>query len=133
MAGESSLFVVLVTLPLAHARRVITVNRKYFVLNIFRTQKLNADRTLYITLRMSTVGTATIDTHRTLEKERRDKLILLETGGSYMQNAHTQKYTVYIIICCQKNFVHLIFMGGATHKHFLTMKISRSTVPHDYS
>ena len=25
------------------------------------------------------VGTATIDTHRTLEKEKRDKLILLET------------------------------------------------------
>ena len=36
------------------------------------------DHTLYVTLRMSTIGTATMDTHRTLEKERRDKLILLE-------------------------------------------------------
>ena len=36
------------------------------------------DPTLYVTLRMSSVGTATIDTLRTLEKERRDKLILLK-------------------------------------------------------
>ena len=36
--------------------------------------------------------------------------------------------TVYIIICWKKNFVHLIFVGGATHKNFLTTKISPSTV-----
>ena len=39
---------------------------------------MNTDHTLYVTLLTSTVGTATMDTHRTLEKERRDKLILLE-------------------------------------------------------
>ena len=41
--------------------------------------KVNTDHTLYVNLRTSTVGTATMDTHRTLEKERRDKLIFLET------------------------------------------------------
>ena len=36
------------------------------------------DHTLYVTLRTSSVGTVTMDTHRTLEKERRDKLTLLK-------------------------------------------------------
>ena len=44
-----------------------------------------------------------------------------------MQNVHTQKYTMYII-GYKKIFVHLIFVGGATHEKFLTMKISLSTV-----
>ena len=39
---------------------------------------VNMDHTLYVTLCMSTVGTATMDTLRSLERERRDKLILLE-------------------------------------------------------
>ena len=41
-------------------------------------KKLNVDHTLYVTLCMSTVGTATMDTLRSLERERRGKLILLE-------------------------------------------------------
>ena len=45
---------------------------------IFRAQELNTDHTLYVTLCTSTVGTATLDTLRSLERERRDKLILLE-------------------------------------------------------
>ena len=45
-----------------------------------------------------------------------------------MQNAHTQEYTVYIIIHCKKIFMHLIFVGGVTHENFLTTKISQSTV-----
>ena len=56
---------------------------KNFIVFNFRgwsqPQKLNADHTSYVTLRTSTVGTATMDTHRILEKERRDKLILLKT------------------------------------------------------
>ena len=36
--------------------------------------------------------------------------------------------TVYIIIHCKKFRAFLIFVGGATHEIFLTMKISRSTV-----
>ena len=55
---------------------------KNFVVFNFRgwsqPQKLNTDHALYVTLRTSTVGTATMDMHRTLEKERGDKLILLE-------------------------------------------------------
>ena len=46
-----------------------------------------------------------------------------------MQNAHMQKYTVYVIRC-NKNFVHFIFVGGATHEKFLTTKISQSMVLH---
>ena len=45
-----------------------------------------------------------------------------------MQNTHAQKHTVYIIIRCKKNFVHLIFVGGPTRENFLTTKISQSTV-----
>ena len=41
-----------------------------------------------------------------------------EALGSCMQNAHMQKYIVHIIVCCKKNFVHLIFVGGATHENF---------------
>ena len=65
--------------------RVYTVDRKCFVLKIFREQKivvfnfhgwnqpqkLNTDRTLYVTLCTSTVGTAAMDTLRSLERERR--------------------------------------------------------------
>ena len=40
--------------------------------------KVNKDHTLCITLRTSTMDTATIDTHRRLEKERRGELILFE-------------------------------------------------------
>ena len=71
---------------------VNTVDRKYFVLKIFRAQKivvfdfrgwsqpqkLNTDHTLYVTLCTSTVGTATMVTLGSLERERRDKLILLD-------------------------------------------------------
>ena len=66
-----------------------TVDRKYFVLKIIYfvhkksvvfnfcepVTKLNTDHTLYVTLCTSTIGTATMDT---LEREKRDKLILLE-------------------------------------------------------
>ena len=56
---------------------------KNFVVFNFRgwsqPRKLNTDHTLYVTLHMGTVGTATMDTHRTLEKEIRDELIVLET------------------------------------------------------
>ena len=60
---------------------------KIFIIFNFRRwsqpRKLNTDHTLYVTLRTSTVGTATMDTHRTLEKERRDKLILLGDKAKY--------------------------------------------------
>ena len=49
--------------------QIDTVDRKYFVLKIFRAQKFRMDHILYVTLRV-TVGTQHImDTHRTLEKE----------------------------------------------------------------
>ena len=69
-----------------------TVDRKYFVCKIFvifnlrgwsQPQKLNTDHTLYVTLCTSTVSTATMDTLRSLERERRDKLILLKIKLSY--------------------------------------------------
>ena len=53
----------------------------FFVFNFFgwsQPRKLNTDHTLHVTLCTSTVGTATMDTLRSLERERRDKLILLE-------------------------------------------------------
>ena len=65
----------------------LTVDRKYFVRKKFvifnfrgwsQPQKLNTDHALYVTLCMSTIGTDTMDTLRSLEEERRDKLILLE-------------------------------------------------------
>ena len=59
-----------------YSRQVTTIDRKYFVLKIFRAQKLNTDHTLYVT---AYKYHSTMDMHRTLEKERRDKLILLET------------------------------------------------------
>ena len=73
-----------------YGRQVTTVDRKYFKLKIFCAQKfvafnfcgwnqqrkLNTDHTLYATAHKYC---STMDMHRTLEKERRDKLILLKT------------------------------------------------------
>ena len=44
-----------------------------------------------------------------------------------MQNAHAHKIHNNSLQK-KKKFEYLIFVGGATHKNFLTMKISRSTV-----
>ena len=57
---------------------VYTVDHKYVVLKI---QVLN----VCVTLCKSTVGTATMHMHRTVEKERRDKVILLKT----VQQSHS--------------------------------------------
>ena len=66
-----------------------TVDRKYFVRKNFvvfnfcgwsQPQKLNTDHTLYVTLSMSTIGTATMDTHRTLKKKKKRQACLTRNG-----------------------------------------------------
>ena len=42
--------------------------------------KINKDHTLCVTLRMSTMGTATMDTHRRLEKKRKRQGPLIQNG-----------------------------------------------------
>ena len=70
-------------------RTVFGYDRKHLMLKIFHVQKfnfrgwsqprkLNMDHTWCVTSCMSTVGTATMDTLRSLDRERREKLILLE-------------------------------------------------------
>ena len=59
----------------------IFVLKKFVVFNFrgwSQPWKLNTDHTLYVTLCTSTVSTATMDTLRSLERERRGKLILHE-------------------------------------------------------
>ena len=45
-----------------------------------------------------------------------------------MQNAHAQRIYRMHNNSLQENFMHLIFVGGATHENFLTTKTSQSTV-----
>ena len=56
--------------------------KNFIVFNIHRwskPRKLNMDYTLHATLCTSSVGRATMDMLRTLDKERRNKLVSLET------------------------------------------------------